>query len=208
MNLSSLSSSTYSQSYSELSSTSQTDRATKLLSQMDSDGDGKVSQTEFAAFDEAMKAQAPEGPPPPPPPTGDSEGVKAPSSNQGLPSPEALFSTGDADGDGSLSLDELSAMLAAGPQNAPPVGGPPSSDALFSTGDTDGDGSLSVTELSAMFQAAPTGESTTSTTTTAAPSMSDLLADATDGYARSFTVDELSTLLTQLKASLSDTSGQ
>jgi len=52
-----------------------------------------------------------------------------------------LFSSSDADGDGSLSADELSAMVANGPEGGPSV------DDLMSKLDTDGNGSLTESEF-------------------------------------------------------------
>jgi hypothetical protein len=76
---------------------SRTELAQKLLKDMDTDQSGTVSKNEFVAFGEKMKAQrsAPQGTNEPTPP----------SSNQ-------LFASADKNGDQSLSVDELSAMMA------------------------------------------------------------------------------------------------
>jgi len=71
--------------------------AQKLLKEMDTDQSGTVSKDEFVAFGEKVKAQksAPQV----------TNGPTPPSSDQ-------LFTSADKNGDQSLSLDELSAMMA------------------------------------------------------------------------------------------------
>jgi hypothetical protein len=112
------------------------DRAQKLMQEMDSDADGKVTKQEFAAMGEKMKANGPgraeKGA------AGASKGANAPAP----PSADDLFAKADQDGDGSLSVTDLSAMMAehetraaarggapagAGgpPPGGPPPGGPP-----------------------------------------------------------------------------------
>lgn len=102
--------------------TSSTERATQLLKKMDTDGDGKVSQSEFDAFSKLMSAQGPMGPPPPPQSSNGSSldpvaGANTTNSTAGArdtsdkPSVEGLFQKADTNGDGTLSLDELSSML-------------------------------------------------------------------------------------------------
>jgi hypothetical protein len=102
-------------------------RAQKLLQQMDTDLDGKVSKQEFVAFGDKMKANAPKR-------LGDAagpQGANAPSP----PSADEMFAKADSDGDGSLSIENLSAMMSEHETHAaarggqghggPPPGGPP-----------------------------------------------------------------------------------
>jgi len=97
----------------------------ELFGKMDTDQDSLISKTEFDAalskLEQQMKSgdagmQAMSGMPPPPPP------------------PDQVFDTADADGDGSVSKDELTAVL--GKKGAD----------VFSQVDTDGDGLISRTE--------------------------------------------------------------
>jgi Ca2+-binding EF-hand superfamily protein len=97
----------------------------ELFGKMDTDQDSLISKTEFDAalskLEQQMKSgdagmQAMSGMPPPPPP------------------PDQVFDTADADGDGSVSKDELTAVL--GKKGAD----------IFSRIDTDGDGLISRTE--------------------------------------------------------------
>ena len=76
---------------------SRTEMAQRLLKDMDTDKSGTVSKDEFVAFGEKMKAQksAPQG----------TNGPTPPSTDQ-------LFASADKNGDQSLSVDELSAMMA------------------------------------------------------------------------------------------------
>ncbi len=178
--------SSYSNYSLDTQSTSNTDRASQLLKQMDTDQDGKVSQSEFTAFGELMNAQGPMGPPPPPPPDGTNVGsvggtgrTNDTSSTQTASSSADLFSQVDTNGDGSLSLDELSSMLAQGDARMAGTQGPPpplptnsttsgtssvsssssgstsssatTLDSLFSSADANGDGSLSLNELTALL---------------------------------------------------------
>jgi len=95
--------------------------AEKMATEMDTDKSGSVSKEEFVAFGEKLKAQAPK--------QSAGSGGTAPT----MPSADKLFSAADANGDQSLSVDELSSMLAKaetqGPAGAmrggPPPGGPP-----------------------------------------------------------------------------------
>ena len=76
---------------------SRTEMAQRLLKDMDTDKSGTVSKDEFVAFGEKMKAQksAPQG----------TNGPTPPSTDQ-------LFASADKNGDQSLSVDELSALMA------------------------------------------------------------------------------------------------
>jgi len=150
---------------------------------MDTDQDGKVSQSEFSAFGELMKTQGPMGPPPPPAPDGTmvgsvgGTGSTSNTSSTQTASSADLFSQVDTNADGSLSLEELSSMLAQGAARMARTQGPPppadsttsgttsvsSSNSgstsnrtttlgsLFSSADADGDGSLSMNELTALL---------------------------------------------------------
>lgn len=95
------------------------DRAQKLLQDMDSDGDGKVSKQEFTAMGEKMKANGPRHAE-----LGDAKapkGANAPTP----PSPDDMFAKADKDGDGSLSVTDLSAMMAEHETHAAARGGSP-----------------------------------------------------------------------------------
>jgi EF hand len=102
------------------------ERAQKLMKQMDTDADGKVSKQEFTAFGENMKAKGPR------PPSGGQgaapQGANAPTP----PSADDMFAKADTDGDGSLSIENLSAMMSqhethaaarGGQAGGPPAGG-------------------------------------------------------------------------------------
>jgi Ca2+-binding EF-hand superfamily protein len=162
-------------------------RTTELFSKIDSDQDGKISKTEFSAFDEAMKQQGVQGAggPPPPPPPSDSSGAGG-SSMQAPPSADIMFSTADTNGDDSLSVDELSSMLAEhetrSATGSTSSTSSTSSDSIFTTADTDGDGSLSLDELTALLN-----NSLSSTSGT--------------GTSSSLTVEQLEALFTQQKTS-------
>jgi Ca2+-binding EF-hand superfamily protein len=147
----------------------------KNFSDIDSDSSGNLSSEEMAAMA------------PPPPPQHD----QPPSTELA----DALISALDANGDGTLSSDELSNGLSSAGSSAdskeifsaldknedgtvskdelaasltpPPPPPQVSSDALFSQLDTDSDGSVTATELSSALQAS-NGASSTSTDTSAA----------------------------------------
>ena len=107
-----------------------------FINKLDTNGDSAISQQEFEAglsklFQE-MKSQAggmSAAPPPPPPP---------PSS--GGESSQDRFNSLDTNGDGYLSVDELTA------------GGVPDADKIFSQIDTDGDNKISQSESDAFEQ--------------------------------------------------------
>ena len=62
-----------------------------------------------------------------------------------------IFSGADADGDGSLTAEELTADFAAhAPPGADATGGGPRAEDLIAAGDSDGDGALSAEEFSAL----------------------------------------------------------
>jgi hypothetical protein len=104
------------------------DRAQQLLKQVDTDQDGQVSKQEFTAFGENMKANGarrPQGAQPP-----GAAGANAPAP----PSADEMFAKADTDGDGSLSIENLSAMISehethaaarGGHAGGPPPGGKP-----------------------------------------------------------------------------------
>lgn len=147
-------------STSSTSSTSATS-AEDLLTAMDGDGDGSISQSELDAY---MKASAPAGGPPPPPPPDDRIGSTA-----GTDPSSTVFSAIDADGDGSVSQTELADFLAA---MKPDTSTSATDDAattadgtataaasssadiasLLTSIDTDGDGSVSQSELDAFMK--------------------------------------------------------
>ena len=97
-------------------------RGADVFSQVDTDGDGKISRTEDEAFRAKMKEQMSKG----------DAGMQAMSGMP--PPPDKAFDTADADGDGSVTQDELTAVL--GQKGAD----------VFSQVDTDGDGKISRTE--------------------------------------------------------------
>jgi len=72
---------------------------------MDTDNDGKVSKQEFKAFGETMRANAPRR-------AESGQAVQAKGATAPTPpSPDEVFAKADADGDGSLNIQDLSAML-------------------------------------------------------------------------------------------------
>lgn len=106
----------------------------KLFSALDSDGNGSISEAEFMA--------------PPPPPRFDNGTSQALLSQQEEDQSQIsdLFTKADTNGDGTLSQDELSALLQNGP------GGQDAADKasdLFAKLDSDGDGTVSEAEFAA-----------------------------------------------------------
>lgn len=101
------------------------DRAQKLMQQMDTDSDGKVSKQEFTAFGDKMKANAPRR-------AGDAAGAQG-ANAPAPPSADEVFAKADSDGDGSISIENLSAMMSEHETHAaaraghggPHAGGPP-----------------------------------------------------------------------------------
>jgi len=85
--------------------------AASMLEDMDSDKTGSVSKEEFVAFGEQLKAHAPKG--------AGANGTSAPT----LPSADKLFASADKNGDQSLSVDELSSMMAQAETQRASAGG-------------------------------------------------------------------------------------
>lgn len=155
-----------------------------MLSAMDADGDGSVSESEL---DTHMKANGPQGGPPPPP------GEAA----AGTDAASDLFGAIDADGSGSVSEGELSDFLAAmksdGTTSSDETASTSEASETFDAIDTDQDGSISQAELAAYMktQAAsappppPPPEESEVTTDADASSTSSLSStDASDDLAR------------------------
>lgn len=155
----------------------------------DTDGDGKLSKTEFSAFDAAMKAGAPQG----------AGGAS------GMPSSDDMFSMLDGDGDGSVTLaeaetppqqpissDGMQALLQA-QEDAQSTGqttdgGLDSAfsanmkkiETAFKAADKDGDGKLSPSEFSdfeTAMKAQTQGAGSTTTTASADSTFSKLDTD-------------------------------
>jgi Ca2+-binding EF-hand superfamily protein len=102
----------------------------EIFSRADTDGDGYISQTEFEADSPPDRQMQGSG----------FGGMASVSSAEFL---QQMFNKIDTDGDGKHSKEEISAMLANGPQGGPGV------DEIFSRADTDGDGYISQTEFEA-----------------------------------------------------------
>lgn len=109
-----------------------------LLTAMDTDGSGDISETELQDNGEALLEQLRSqlmssglsGGAPPPPPQGEDA--------------EDMFSAIDSDSNGSISETELKTFLSDS-MNA--AGDTPSTDDIFAQDDADGDGSISLTEF-------------------------------------------------------------
>ncbi len=175
--------------------------AAQMLKDMDVDGDGQVSKDEFVQFGETMKAQEPKGPPPPP----DAAGAGAPPRP---PSPDGLFASADGDSSGSLSLDELSNMLAEAENRGKATeAGLDQSAAdmaaqLFKDMDADQDGKISKDEFvqfGEKMRAEHATDSEEQTRGIAPPSPEDLFASTDADGDGLLTVDELSTFLTNTR---------
>ena len=127
-----------------------------MFAKLDLNTDGALSSDEFSAIGQNMPSQ------------GGARQLKGGGGSQGF-SPETLgaligvqqmshadraaeiFSNADADGDGSLTAEELSADMAAhAPPGAEGVDSASRAADLLSAGDTDGDGSLSAEEFTAL----------------------------------------------------------
>ncbi len=141
--------STSSTSTSATSSTTADD----LLTAMDEDADGSVSESELDTW---MQANRPAGPPPPPPPSEEA------SATDGTDPASALFGAIDGDGDGSVSETELSDFLSslATDETTSTDGSSTASTSetdeastTFDAIDTDGDGAITQAELDAYMKA-------------------------------------------------------
>jgi hypothetical protein len=88
--------------------------AANMLEAMDTDKSGSVSKQEFVAFGEKLKAQGPNGPRP--------GGASAPK----MPSADEFFNSADKNADDSLSVDELSSMMAKAETQMASAGSKPS----------------------------------------------------------------------------------
>ncbi len=82
--------------------------ASELLSQLDTDGNGSISETEFANGPWANNGT--QGPPPPPPPSQAQDSSQT-SETQDSSETDSLFSYLDTDGDGSISQTEFDTVM-------------------------------------------------------------------------------------------------
>ncbi len=130
--------------------TSDTSQIESIFGEIDGDADGKITVDEFKQGLQTMRgAGGPPPPPPGPPPTGGPAGGSS----------EELWSEIDADGDGSATIEELTADFAAREAERAEKTG--SSGALSTEDfaaklkefDEDGDGSLTSTEFESFWQA-------------------------------------------------------
>lgn len=110
--------------------------ATALFKKIDSEGTGSISQDQFAQ----MMREA--GPPPGPPPGGMAGGKNDSKLDQ-------LFSSLDADGDGTISQSEMETALSNSDKTKV--------DSVFSQLDADGNGSISTDELKSGVKQAMAG---------------------------------------------------
>lgn len=102
---------------SDITQSTATARAAKLFAAMDTNQNGEISRSEFKAFGENTKVPG--------------AARQPPSGGAQLPSVDTLFSSTDTNASQSLSVSELSSMLAegetraktAGAQGGPPSGG-------------------------------------------------------------------------------------
>lgn len=117
--------------------------ADELFSMLDADGDGSITQEEHT---QGLQNLAPQGgpqgtkglmgPPPPPPPGSEEEEEE-----------EELFAATDADGSGTIDLEELSSMLSSLSESEDSQESSPAEE-LFSLLDADGDGAVTAEEHS------------------------------------------------------------
>ena len=144
-----------------------------FVSKVDASDDQAITQQEFASalaklFQEMQSNSADNmsagGPPPPPPPKDSGQ----------------MFTSLDSNGDGSLTVDELTA------------GGVPDADKLFSEIDTDSDGKITETESDAFDQKMKANESQAMTAAPPPPKDSGAMFTSLDSNGdASLTVDEL-----------------
>jgi Ca2+-binding EF-hand superfamily protein len=143
-------SSTYLQS---VSSTSAKARQEEMFAKMDTNGDGSIDKTEFAAFAPPQQAGA----------------------SQQMPSVDEMFAQIDSDGDGSITKSEMEALEKSHPR--PPKG--PDSGELFSKIDGDSNGSITKAEFEAFLeQMKQEQNSSSSSTYTQAGTTGSVLTDS------------------------------
>lgn len=114
----------------------------KLFSDMDSDSSGSISQSEFSSFKPKFAANTA------------STLLSAQQQSQQRPTADQMLAETDSNGDGTITKDELSALISSRSQDGQ---GGPSVDEMFSTMDENGDGSVSKEELSSFASKAPSG---------------------------------------------------
>lgn len=115
-------------------------RAEALLKAMDTDGNGSVSSAEKSAFDDKLKARQHDH----------HAGLAFLAQQSQGPSNADIFAATDTNGDGSVSLDELSNDHAAKGVSSDSL------QKLFSLIDSNGDGTISETESSDFLDAVKT----------------------------------------------------
>jgi Ca2+-binding EF-hand superfamily protein len=103
----------------------------EIFSRADTDGDGSISQIEFEA-DSTPDRQI------------QGSGFGGMGSVTSADFLQQMFNKIDTNGDGALGTDEISQMVANGPQGGPSVAD------IFSESDTDGDGTISQAEFEAV----------------------------------------------------------
>jgi Ca2+-binding EF-hand superfamily protein len=192
-----------SSSVSASSGTDRSDYLTQMFDQLDSDGDGTVTEDEFAAILDKQRGGA-------------SASSEETASTDTSSKTSELFAKTDTDGDGTLSADEFATAMAQMQAGGPPPPPPPPSDStseedsdsvssLFASVDTDGDGVVSLAELQASLTKSTddssdteTTDATTSTDSTTSSQFSSLLtALDTDGDG-SLSEDEFSEAFRQV----------
>jgi hypothetical protein len=156
MSISSMGSSTSSLDFSAMRKQMADRMADRMLKDLDTDGDGKISKSELLKASQAAASSSSSG--------------SSSSSSTDSASLDALFTALDSDGDGSVSKAELSAFVEKTapkepPSGAPPAGGPPpggppppmsGTDSASSSSSTDASGSTSATSTSATNDPADT----------------------------------------------------
>lgn len=180
-----------------------------LLNKADTDGDGSISKSEFAAgapenttgsasFEDIFTKMDTDG-------NGsisDSEFATAAAqmNSSSQMDPSEMFANLDTDGNGSIDESEFEA--GAPPQGAgappPPPPGGPSQEEIFTSMDTNGDGSVSESEFETAFanmNASSTDTSTTSTDTSTTLSISSIESELS---ALLSTTDDSDTLFTSI----------